>query len=307
MLPMRDNKPNQPPNPFMPLLDQFLSAVVFESGLAEHTVQAYADDVSRYLAFLHESGICDLDGVTRDDVMAHLMALRGEGLAPRSLARHLSAIRRFHRFLREEGMSKSDPVDDFESPRVGRVLPPVLSEAEVERLVDAVDASAPDGSRDQALLELFYSCGLRISELRRLRTTDLQLEESAVRVRGKGNKTRLIPLGGRAQDRLKNWLRLRAERAPKDDAVFISNRGRAMGRTTIWQVVKDAARAANIAQNVTPHTLRHSFATHLLDHGADLRAVQEMLGHADIATTQIYTHVSVDRLRKAHKQFHPRA
>ena len=301
----RDTQDSQ--GPLTRLLDRYIEASVFESGLADKTLVAYAADLRRYIAHLEDGGIRKPDDILREDVLDHLITLRKEKLAARSIARHLSAIRRFHQFLVDERLLESNPTEDFDSPRVIKSLPHVLSASEVERLINAPDLSTEKGIRDAAILELFYSCGLRISELAQLPLHDLSLEESAVRVRGKGSKVRLVPLGGRAIERLEAWLELRPGWKAKGGALFVSTRGKPMSRTSVWQVVKDAARAANIRQNVSPHMLRHSFATHLLDNGADLRAVQEMLGHADIATTQIYTHVSTDRLSKAHQQFHPRA
>ncbi len=289
------------------LLDRFIETAVFESGLAEKTLSAYAADIRRYLHHLQEKGVAAPGDILREDILDHLINLRKQGLAARSTARHLSAIRRFHQFLRDESVTSSNPADGFDSPRIIHSLPRVLSSDEVERLLRAPDRSTDRGLRDAAILELFYSCGLRISELAHLRIRDLSLEESAVRVRGKGAKVRLVPLGAMAMERARDWLSARPRYTPRSDTLFVSTRGRRMCRTSVWQVVKHCARAANISQNVTPHMLRHSFATHLLDHGADLRAVQEMLGHADIATTQIYTHVSVERLTRAHKDFHPRA
>lgn len=294
-------------NPLFRLLDTYMETAVFESGLAPKTLSAYASDLRRYLERLYESGIDDINTVMREDVLDHLIALRNEGLSARSSARHLSAIRRFHRFLHDEGLCTGDAAEDLDTPRLLRSLPSILSTAQVEDLIDAPDTSTEKGIRDSAILELFYSCGLRVSELATLELSALSLEDSSVRVHGKGSKVRLVPLGASAISKLQIWFDTRETWPQKDSTVFLSTRGRKMGRTSIWQVVKDAARAANISQNVTPHTLRHSFATHLLDNGADLRAVQEMLGHADITTTQIYTHVSNDRLIQAHRQFHPRS
>jgi integrase/recombinase XerD len=289
------------------LLDQFLEASVFESGLADKSLEAYAGDLGVYVEHLEHGGTADPNAVTRDHVLGHLIALRKEGLSARSAARHLSAIRRFHRFLRDERLADRDPTEGMDSPRLIRALPHVLSALEVERLLAAPDLSRKHGVRDAAILELFYACGLRISELAGLPLRDVFMEESMVRVRGKGSKVRVVPLGARAIDRIRAYLPVRSEGKVLDDTLFLSSRGRRMGRSSVWQVVKRAAQAANIRQNVTPHMLRHSFATHLLDHGADLRAVQEMLGHADVSTTQIYTHVSVDRLSRAHRDFHPRS
>jgi len=291
---------------FENLLDRFLQAAVFERGLSERTLAAYSADLGRYLEFVAEQGVASLDDVRREHILEHLIGLREAGLSARSVNRHLSAVRQFHAFLREEQLAKSDPAGDFDSPRLMRQLPRDLPPSQVELLIAAPDAATPFGARDAAMLELFYSCGLRISELINLRMRDVALDESAVRVRGKGSKTRLIPLGEEAIKRVRAWLNARQEAPVRDDTVFLTRRGRRLSRTTAWEVVKKYARLANLPGNVKPHMLRHSFATHLLDNGADLRAVQEMLGHADISTTQIYTHVSVDRLTKAHKNFHPR-
>jgi integrase/recombinase XerD len=288
------------------LVDRFMEVIVFEAGLSDRTLSAYAADLRRYADFLEHEGIHTTDAVTRDDVIDHMGGLRSTGLSARSVARHLSAIRRFHRFLLDERLAEKDPTETLESPNLARNLPHVLSANEVARLLDAPDPSQPNGVRDAAILELFYASGLRISELAALPLVDVSLDEGSLRVRGKGAKVRLVPVGRRAQDRIRAWLEVRGSMTAKDDTLFLSSRNRRMGRTTVWKVVKHYARIANISQNVTPHMLRHSFATHLLDGGADLRAVQEMLGHSDIGTTQIYTHVSTERLGKAHKQFHPR-
>lgn len=287
-------------------LDRFLESAVFEDGLSERTLAAYGADLRTYLAGLAESGVERAGDVVREDITDHLLALGASGLAARSVARHLTAIRRFHRFLAREGIAEADPSDTFDSPRILRALPHWLGTGEVERLLAAPDTDTPEGVRDAALLELFYSCGLRLSEAAGLALRDVSLEEASVRVRGKGSKTRIVPLGRAAVDKLRVWLDARVAWNPLVPLVFVNDRGRGLPRTAVWQIVKRHARGANIAQNVTPHMLRHSFATHLLDNGADLRAVQELLGHSDISTTQIYTHVSVERLARAHKEFHPR-
>jgi integrase/recombinase XerD len=291
--------------PLTAYLDRYMEAAVFEAGLADKTLSAYAADLRQYLAFLEDIGVDAPGDIVREEILDHIGALQAAGLSPRSTSRHLSAIRGFHRFLRAEGLASTDPTEGFESPRLLRALPHYLSAEEVERLLAAPDGQAGNRERDSAILELFYSCGLRISELAKLPLRDVSLEEGSVRVRGKGTKVRLVPLGARAIRRIQTWLPVRAKGPVKDGTLFLSSRGRRLSRTSVW-VVKHCAQAANIRQNVTPHMLRHSFATHLLDHGADLRAVQEMLGHSDISTTQIYTHVSVERLSQAHKQFHPR-
>ncbi len=294
-------------NPLEGFLDRFMEVAVFESGLSDKTLSAYAADIRRYLNHLDSTGITAPDDVVREDIVDHMGGLLAQGLSKRSVTRHLSAIRRFHRFLKDEDLAQSDPADDIDSPQLRRSLPHCLSNDEVERLLDAPQRETQNAARDTAILELFYACGLRISELANLPLHDVSLEESAVRVRGKGAKVRLVPLGRRAIQRLHAWLEEREAGTVRDDALFLGAKGRRMGRATVWKLVKYYARAAGIEQNVTPHMLRHSFATHLLDNGADLRAVQEMLGHADIGTTQIYTHVSVERLSQAHKAHHPRA
>lgn len=295
------------PGSLGPLVDQFLQTVIFEAGLAEATVSAYATDLRRYIEFLEAAGVREPRQITREIVLDHLIALRKTPLAARSASRHLSAIRRFHAFLRDEHALATDPMEDFDAPRLKRSLPKALSGPDIERMLEAPDRTTREGVRDAAILELFYSCGLRISELAKLPLRDVSLEEGAIRVRGKGAKVRLVPIGARAMDRVRAWMSLRATEHAREETLFVNRRGRRMSRTGVWLVVKRYARAANVAQNVTPHMLRHTFATHLLDNGADLRAVQEMLGHKDIATTQIYTHVSTDRLSKAHRAFHPRA
>lgn len=290
------------------LLESYIEASVFESGLSEKTLYAYASDIRKYLAHLDEKQISNANDVLREDILDHLIALRNEGLSARSAARNLSSIRGFHLFLCQEHVTESNPTEGIDSPRIAQSLPHVLSHIEIEFLLTGPDIRTNEGIRDSAILELFYSCGLRISELANIPLRNISLNESSIRVHGKGSKVRLVPLGSRAIERIHLWLNLRGSLKVKDDALFLSLRGgKRMSRTSVWRVVKRYARAANIQQNVTPHMLRHSFATHLVDNGADLRSVQEMLGHSDIATTQIYTHVSSERLQRSHRNFHPRA
>lgn len=304
-------QPNEPapalPDTFQRTLDAFLQTIVFEAGLAEKTVSAYAADLNTYLHFLASRGIEDFAEIRRDHLLEHLIAMRKSGLAARSAVRHLSSIRRLHKYLRDEHISTADPTEGFESPRLTRSLPHAISPTDINRLIAAPDPTQPNGTRDRAMLEIFYACGLRISEVISVRMQDISLEEGAVRVRGKGSKVRLVPIGDRAMTCVRAWLLERAQIVTKADTLFIGCTGKPLTRTTAWRIVKHYARVANIRGNVTPHSLRHSFATHLLDNQADLRSVQEMLGHADIATTQIYTHVSTDRLGRAHKDFHPRS
>jgi len=289
-----------------PLLDRYLESAVFEAGLAEKTLSAYGADLDRYLDTLEEAGIHEADCIRREHILEHLIRLGREGLCARSMARNLSAIRRFHAFLHDERLAQNNPAAGLDSPHLLRALPPDLSQDEVEQILASPDVSKPGGIRDAAIPELFYSCGLRISELATIPLHNVSLEEYAVRVRGKGSKTRLVPLGERAIGRIGAWLAVRNEREARNTTLFVSPRGYRLSRTTVWKIVKRYARAAGISKNVHPHMLRHSFATHLLDNGADLRAVQEMLGHADIATTQIYTHVEITDLKAVHRQYHPR-
>ncbi len=292
---------------FAPYLESFLEAAVLELGLSDATIAAYDGDIRRYLTGLVGGGILDLDSLTRTNVLDYLIALRREEMAPRSITRHLSAIRHFHKYLLSEGLCRVDPTDGLDSPRITRALPHCLRSDEVSRLLQAPDLSQWSGVRDMAMFALLYSSGLRVSELTNLPLNGVDFEEGVVRVVGKGAKVRFIPLGAFAADVLKSWLERRGEVRVADDTVFLTKRGKRVNRSMVWRLVKQYAVVANISATVSPHTFRHTFATHLLDGGADLRAVQEMLGHADIGTTQIYTHVSRERLHAAHQSFHPRA
>jgi integrase/recombinase XerD len=295
------------PGVFAPYLESFLEAGVLELGLSDATIGAYDGDIRRYLGVLERSGMTGLDTLTRSNVLDYLIELRRAELAPRSITRHLSAIRHFHNYLFSEGLCRVDPTDGLDSPRITRALPHCLRTDEVTRLLQAPDVTDWSGLRDIAIFALLYSSGLRVSELTNLPLNGVDFEEGVVRVVGKGAKVRFVPLGAFAADSLRAWLERRGEVRVGDDTVFLTKRGKRMNRSMVWRLVKRYAIAANITASVSPHTLRHTFATHLLDGGADLRAVQEMLGHADIGTTQIYTHVSRERLHQAHQAFHPRA
>lgn len=293
--------------PFEPFLESFLEAAVLELGLADATIAAYSSDIRRYLAALNAFGISGLDGLTRSNVLDYLIMLRREDMAPRSITRHLSSIRHFHKYLFSEGLCSGDPTDGLDSPRITRALPHCLRTDEVMLLLQTPNPAEWIGLRDAALLALLYSSGLRVSELANLPLSGVDFDEGVVRVVGKGAKVRFVPLGRYSADLLRAWLERRGEVRVADDTVFLTKRGKRLNRSFIWRLVKRYAQAANISIEISPHTLRHTFATHLLDGGADLRAVQEMLGHADIGTTQIYTHVSRERLHEAHQAFHPRA
>ncbi len=291
-----------------PALDPFLEYLVVERGLAQNTLEAYRQDLTRYTDYLAARGK-EPARLDRGDVPRYLLALRQAGLSPRSVARHLSAIRRFHRFLAAEGGLGEDPTAHVEAGTPWRRLPDVLSPAEVERLLTGSPAS-PLELRNQAMLELMYASGLRVSELVGLRLGDPDLEVGIVRVLGKGSKERLVPLGEVAATSLRAYLsrgRPALARGAASPVLFLGRHGRGISRQMFWQILKRRARAAGITRRVTPHTLRHSFATHLLERGADLRSVQLMLGHADIGTTQIYTHVSRAHLQAVYEKYHPRA
>ena len=290
-------------------IDRFLEHLVVERGLAQNSLEAYRRDLARYGGYLtgRRKRVTSLD---RAEIPRYLLALREAGLSSRSVARHLSAIRQFHRFLVREGHAADDPTAHLDSPRPWRRLPAVLSSQEVEHLLAPREARTPQALRDCAMLELLYASGLRVSELVGLRLADLDLAVGIVRVLGKGDKERLVPLGDAAAESLRTYLsrgRPRLEKRRPCPHLFLGRHGRGLTRQMFWLVLKRYVRAAGITKPVTPHTLRHSFATHMLERGADLRSVQLMLGHADIGTTQIYTHVTRAHLKAIYDKHHPRA
>ena len=287
-------------------IEEFIDLSWMERGLAEATLSAYRSDLSRFSRWLSGRGR-GLEEVRRLDVLDFL----GEHAhwPPRTVARRLSALRRFYQHLEREGRIRNNPCDRVDAPRLGRPLPGVLSEQEVERLLAAPDLETASGVRDRAMLEVLYATGLRVSELVGLRSEQVNLIQGVLRVVGKGGKERLVPLGEPAVEWLERYLRkgrpdiLGERRTP---ALFPTSRGRAMTRQAFWHLIKRYAARAGISQGISPHTLRHAFATHLLDHGADLRVVQMLLGHRDISTTQIYTHIARERLKVLHARHHPR-
>lgn len=288
------------------LIDRFLYRLEVERGCSAHTVQAYAVNLRRFAEHLERRGR-ELATTTEEDVRALLVAASHEGLAPRSVARLLSGVRSFLRFAVEEGALAHSPARKVQAPHLPRALPKLLTERQVLDLLAAPGETTPDGVRDTAMLHLMYAAGLRVSELVRLRWGDVNLEVGYVSALGKGSRRRLVPLGEVAAEKIRAWLAIRGRHArPGVDALFVSHRGRAMSRVHFWRLVQAHARQAGIEQEVSPHWLRHSFATHLLVHGADLRAVQTMLGHADISTTEIYTHLDRTHLRRVIEEHHPR-
>jgi integrase/recombinase XerD len=291
-------------------LDAFRDHLALEAGSSVNTVEAYGRDLRRLGEFAASRGVRDPAAVTPTLLREFVFLLKDLGQSPASIRRAVSSVRTYFGFLVAEGHVRKDPSDRLESPKRWRTLPHTLAVQEVEALLAAPGADEPLAWRDRALLELGYGAGLRVSELCGLALTDLVMGEGLVRVFGKGSKERLVPLGRGTMGVVSIYLhRLRPEidRGRSGGKVLLNARGEPLSRVGAWGIVKRAAERAGIEKRVTPHTLRHSFATHLLEGGADLRAVQEMLGHADLSTTQIYTHVDRDYLRSVHKQFHPRA
>lgn len=293
-----------------PLCDLYLDFLRTERGLALNTLEAYGRDMRDYLDFLARAGLRDPELVTSDHVGEHLGALARKGISNRSQARHLAAIRGFHLFLMRERYARSDPTEDVETPRILKKLPIFLTLDEVERLLAMPDEKTAAGQRDRAMIEVLYATGLRVSELCGLTTEDINLRDGYLVARGKGSKERLVPLGELAAQKLLAFLkdgRLALLKGRHGRHLFIGPRGTAITRQGFWKILGRYARAAGIDKKLSPHKLRHSFATHLLERGADLRAVQAMLGHSDISTTQIYTHVDRARARRVYDKAHPRA
>ena len=291
------------------LIDQFCDHLWLEDGLANLTLAAYRRDLKAFGSWLEKDRKQSLNAALTGDVEAY-MAWRFAGHAqPRSAARYTSALKRFYRYLLREKLIAADPTLNLDSPKLPRSLPKTLTEADVEHLLDSTDTNTPLGLRDRAMLETLYATGLRVSELVGLKLTAVNLNDGVLRVTGKGNKDRLVPLGEESVQWLKRYL---ADSRPLllnqqlSDAVFVTARGDGMTRQAFWYLIKRRAAVAGITRPLSPHTLRHAFATHLLNHGADLRVVQMLLGHSDISTTQIYTHVARERMKQLHAQHHPR-
>jgi integrase/recombinase XerD len=280
----------------------FLDHLRSERGLSPHSIEAYGRDVR---AFAQTLSTPHWKETTPEQIISFLSHLKAQGYASSSICRRLIAVKVFFRFLKKEGVIPADLSRYFETPRLWQLLPEVLSEEEVERLLAEPKADDPMGVRDRAILELLYATGMRVSELCQLRICDLN--DSFVKVRGKGNKERLIPVGKKAIAAVDRYLvEFRGEASEENAPLFVTGRGRAIDRITVWARVKAYAKSAGISKSISPHTFRHSFATHLLDHGADLRLIQEMLGHEDIGTTDRYTHITGRRIKLAFDQFHPR-
>lgn len=290
------------------LLDRFLSYLSVEKGFSGNTVAAYGSDLQEIRRYLQEKGISRWEDVSAQNVQSYLEWL-GSRLSPRSRARRLAAFRSFFKYLQRFERLEKNPGLQLNFPRIGRPLPKALSSAEVESLLAVPDSGSVLGQRDRAMLELLYATGLRVSELVELELRQVHLDAGYVVVRGKGDKERLVPMGDLAAEALKAYLeegRVTLSKKTFRREVFLNRRGQSLSRQGVWKIIRNYARRAGVPGKLTPHMLRHSFATHLLEHGADLRALQVMLGHADISTTQIYTHVAGKRLKDIHQKFHPR-
>jgi len=306
-----ENRPaasNAPAGSPEAIIDKFLDAIWMERGLSTNTLGAYRADLVALKRWLAQRDV-SLIFATRADLLAFIAWRTESGAKPRSTARQLSSFRRFYRFLLREGTIGEDPTLKIEMPKVGRSLPISLSEAEVDALLGAPETGDPLGHRDRAMLELLYATGLRVSELINLEQSQVNLNQGVLRITGKGDRERLIPIGEEAQRWLRDFMsgpRVEILLERQTDYLFPTRRGDRMTRQAFWHIIKRYAKKAEIKGKMSPHTLRHAFATHLLNHGADLRVVQMLLGHSDLSTTQIYTHVARERMKELHARHHPR-
>ena len=290
-------------------LDHYLNYLAVERGLANNTLDAYGRDLARYLDYLESQKIVALENISASIVLRFLSHLKNAGLSPRSRARALAALRTFHKFLVREKITKDNPTDQVVSPKSLTALPHTLAPLDVESLLSSPKGESALAWRDRAMLEIIYATGLRVSELVSLKLSDLQMDVGYLTAFGKRSKQRIVPLGETAIAALQEYLqngRPGLEKQKGSHVLFLNRSGEGLTRQGFWKIIKRRALEAGISQSITPHTMRHSFATHLLENGADLRSVQAMLGHADISTTQIYTHVTRERLRKMHAEHHPR-
>lgn len=292
------------------LLDEFIYHLAVERGLAENTLVSYRMDLAGYISFCRKRGLESLEQADKDVIMSYLFQLQLDGRSPATISRHLAAVRSFYRYVVREGILQKDPSTDLESPKLAQKLPRVLTTGEVDHLLSQPLIGEPAGLRDKAMLELLYATGIRVSELVSLNLEHINIENGFIRCFGKGAKERIVPLGDVAARYLKEYLargRSKLNKSGNTSALFVNQHGRRLTRQGFWKIIKKYAGKAEIEMEITPHTLRHSFATHLLENGADLRSVQEMLGHADISTTQIYTHLTRKKLKEVYNRSHPRA
>jgi len=291
------------------LVDQFLDFIALEKGLSPNTRLAYQSDLLKLIQFLERRKTATLNAVTRKDILDFLLFEKEHGLEINSISRLFVAVKVFFRYLQQEGLLTQNITEVMDSPKLWKALPATLSFKEVERLLAAPEGDKPIALRDRAMFEMLYAAGLRVSELCNLTLDNIYFDAGYLRCTGKGQKERVVPFSDKASAVLKKYLeegRLKFTEDPQNRCIFISRRGRKISRKTVWKIIKQYARKADIRKKISPHTLRHSFASHLLANNAPLRVIQEMLGHADIATTQIYTHIDQSRLKSIHEQFHPR-
>jgi integrase/recombinase XerD len=290
-------------------LDQLLHYLIVEKGLSKNTIEAYSHGLRRFLNHLREKGVQEIQEVGKFHIRGFLLALRKKNLSTKTIVRNLVAIRTFFRFLVQEGILETNPAEELESPKVAKTLPEILTLREIEQILEQPNLQTPLGMRDRAMLEMLYATGMRVSELTHLPTHQVNLEGGYVLLYGKGSKERVVPLGSEAI----KWVTLYLKescgilaKGKESPFLFINRSGKGMSRQGLWKNLKNYARRAGLRKRITPHLLRHSFASHLLERGADLRSIQMMLGHVDISTTQIYTHVTGERLKKIHQRYHPR-
>lgn len=294
-------------------IQDFLATLRVENGLSDNTIQSYHNDLKRFVTFLEENALLtSWQKLTREDILIQLQTMQESGMKTTTISRYLTTLRRFFQYLKMEGLVAENPMETVAMPKPKKYLPQVLSADEIDRLLEAPDVSTPHGLRDRTFLELFYATGLRVSELIHLRVSDWHQDMGFIQTIGKGNKERIVPIGEIAEDWLWRYLeegRSKLERNEEEAQgfLFLNFHGKPMTRQGIWKIIKKYVMQAHITKEVSPHTLRHSFATHLLENGADLRIVQELLGHSDISTTQIYTHIHSEYLKTVYDNSHPRA
>lgn len=292
------------------LLDSFLSYLVVEKGLSENTLESYGRDLKKFLLFIKSRGTTSAREIKYGDILDFMARSREEGLNATTIVRSMVSVKQFFKYLLSEKVLSEDPTAHIKTPKMKKAIPGVISLDDVESILGAPDESTPEGLRDAAMLEILYATGIRVSELIGLKLNDVNFELGFVVVYGKGSKERVVPIGDKAREKLLSYLRdsrpaLLKGREAK--ALFVTRRGGGMTRQGFWKIIKAQALKAGVTKKISPHTLRHSFATHLLERGADLRTIQVMLGHSDISTTQIYTHVESERLKEIHKKYHPRS
>jgi integrase/recombinase XerD len=291
------------------LSDQFINFLVVEKGLSQKTIESYSGDLARFFEFLKDENVSNISDADTPLILKHLISLRKAGLSPKSCARHLVTLRGFYKFLVQEKVLEYDPAKLIDLPKSGLKLPDVLSPEEVNLILKTPDTTKPLGKRNAAMLELIYAAGLRVSELIHVKMLDVNLEACFVHILGKGSRERVVPIGRCAKEKIDDYIQYARPLLLKTNIspyLFVARAGKPMTRQGFWKLLKQYAVQAGIKKKITPHSFRHSFASHLLEGGADLRSVQVMLGHVDISTTQIYTHVAREHLKQMHEKFHPR-